>query len=140
MDYITHRRFRQTAICGELNLSYGTRLVCCDGVLTLEDGRAVCFATSENAKAYFARNDDGMGLERGKLSYAIAYGKRKNPPLGPDGKPIGFRFSEAERDMLYRDYAHWIRQDCDFLLFNQAFFDADVEALRELAERLKIKV
>ena len=132
MDYITHRRFRQTAICGELNLRYGTKLTNNNNVLTLEDGRAVCFATSENAKTYFARNDDGMGLERGKLTYAIAYGKRKGVE--------GYRFTEAEREMLAEDYTHWLRQDVDFLLFNQAFFDAPVDELRELAKKLKIKV
>lgn len=130
--YITHRRFKQEAICGKLNLRYGTPVVEDDGIIYTEDDEVICFATSENAALYFARDDDFRGLERGALTYAIAYGKRKGVQ--------GFRFTEAEREMLMRDYPHWLRQDVDFLLFNKAFFDADVDELRSLAYRLKIKV
>lgn len=132
MNYITHRRFKKTAICGKVNLRYGTPVISDGGLICKLDGEPICFATSENAKLHFARNDDGMGLERGALTYAIAYGKRKGIK--------GFRFTEAEREMLAKDYPHWLRQGVDFLLFNNDFFAAPVEELRELADRLKIKV
>lgn len=128
MNYITHRRFRGKAICGKLNLRYGTELEEADGIIWRNDD-PICFATSENAHMYFARNDDGRGLERGKLTYAIAYAQR--------GK--GQRFTTEERNLICEKYKHWIRQDCDMLLFNHDFFNADVDELKELAERLKIK-
>lgn len=131
MDYITHRRFKQRAICGSLNLRYGTKVEEQDGLLWLNDEKPICFSTSENAKLYFARNDDGMGLERGKLTYAIAYGKRKNR--------MGYRFNEDERRLLTEKYRHWLRQDTDFILFNNEFFGAPVDELRELAGKLGIK-
>lgn len=131
MEYITHRRFKRKAICGMLNLRYSTKLHYNGGMLTLEDGRLVCFATSENAKLHFARNDDGMGLERGALTYAIAYAPRKGMK--------GYRFTEAERGMLGKKYSHWLRQDVDMILFNNDFFAAPVDELRELAKRLNIK-
>ena len=132
MDYITHRRFKQRAICGSLNLRYGTKVEEQDGLLWMDDVKPICFATSENAKLFFARNDDGMGLERGKLTYAIAYGKRKGRK--------GYRFNEAERNLLTEKYSHWLRQDVDTILFNDAFFAAPVDELRELAGKLEIKV
>ena len=132
MDYITHRRFKANAMCGRINLRYGTRVMSEGGLICKPDGGPICFATSENAKLYFARNDDGMGLERGALTYAIAYGRRRGM--------AGQRFSDAERETLMRDYPHWLRQDTDYLLFNNDFFAAPVEELRELANRLKIKV
>ena len=132
MDYITHRRFKANAMCGRINLRYGTRVISEGGLICKLDGEPICFTTSENAKMYFARNDDGRGLERGALTYAIAYGKRKGVK--------GFRFTNAEREMLTQEYAHWLRQDTDYLLFNNDFFAADVGELRELANRLKIKV
>lgn len=132
MNYITHRRFKETAICGKVNLRYGTPVVCDGNLICTQGGEPICFATSENAKLYFARNDDGMGLERGALTYAIAYGKRKGVK--------GYRFTDAEREVLAKDYPHWLRQDVDFLLFNNDFFAATVEELRGLADKLKIKV
>lgn len=131
MNYITHHRFRANAICGEVNLRYGTRLIREGGMLCLTDGRAICFASSQNAKEHFARDDDGQGLERGRLTHAIAFAPRKSEQ--------GYRFSEAEREMLAQDYRHWLRQDTDMILFNDDFFAAPVNELRELAKRLKIK-
>ena len=67
MKYITHHRFKSKALCGEvLNLPYGTELTLKDDTLFTLGGKAVCCVTSENAKMYFARNDDKDGLERGK--------------------------------------------------------------------------
>ena len=131
MDYIVHRRFKKEAICGSLNLRYGTKVEKQDDMLWLDDVKAICFATSENAKLHFSRNDDGMGLERGKLTYAIAYAPRKSR--------TGYRFNDEERKLLTEKYSHWLRQDTDYILFNDDFFGAPVDELRELAKRLNIK-
>lgn len=132
MEYITHHRFKGLALCGgRLNLPYGTELHTDGCTIVTPDGKAVCYQTSENAKRHFARNDDGRGLERGALTYAIAYSDRNAG---------GFRFSEAEAEILAKDWTHFLRPDVDVILFNDAFFATDPEELQKLADVLKIKV
>ena len=133
MKYITHHRFKGIAMNGmKVNIRYGTELELKKGFIIAPDGTPICYPTSENAHLYFSRNNDGHGLERGLLTYAIAYSNRNA------GK--GFRFSGQEIDMLTKYWARFLRQDCEYVLFNQNFFDADVQELRALASALKIKI
>lgn len=132
MKYVTHHRFKELALFGErLNIPYGTELDTEGYSIVMPDGRAICYSTSENAKKHFARNDDGRGLERGALTYAIAYSRRD--------AGNGFRFSEAEAEILTRDWGHFLRPDVDVILFNEDFFAAEPEELQKLAAALKIK-
>ena len=133
MEYITHRRFKSKSLCGEvLNLPYGTELTEKDGLLYYNK-KAVCLNTSENGKMYFSRNDDDMGLERGKYTWEIAFSRR--------GKmKSGYRLSEKQRDIIARHYQRFLRADCDMIIFNQRFFDAPVKELKEMAEELGIRV
>ena len=134
MKYITHRRFKKLSALGkQLNIPYGTELETTnDCTIVTPKGEPVCYTTSENAKLHFARNNDGRGLERGKLTYAIAYAKR--------GKGNGFRFSDSEIKMLKRDWSHFLRQDVDTIIFNEDFFAADVDELQRLADALNIRI
>ena len=132
MKFVTHHRFKELALCGErLNIPYGTELDTEGYSIVMPDGRAICYSTSENAKKHFARNDDGRGLERGALTYAIAYSRRD--------AGNGFRFSEEEAEILTRDWGHFLRPDVDVILFNEDFFAAEPEELQKLAAALKIK-
>lgn len=132
MKYVTHHRFKELALCDErLNIPYGTELDTEGYSIVMPDGRAICYSTSENAKKHFARNDDGRGLERGALTYAIAYSRRD--------AGNGFRFSEEEAEILTRDWGHFLRPDVDVILFNEDFFAAEPEELQKLAAALKIK-
>lgn len=132
MKYVTHHRFKELALCGErLNIPYGTELDTEGYSIVMPDGRAICYSTSENAKKHFARNDDGRGLERGALTYAIDYSRRD--------AGNGFRFSEEEAEILTRDWGHFLRPDVDVILFNEDFFAAEPEELQKLAAALKIK-
>ena len=132
MKYVTHHRFKELALCGErLNIPYGTELDTEGYSIVMPDGRAICYSTSENAKKHFSRNDDGRGLERGALTYAIAHSRRD--------AGNGFRFSEAEAEILTRDWGHFLRPDVDVILFNEDFFAAEPEELQKLAAALKIK-
>lgn len=132
MRYVTHHGFHELALCGEnLDIPYGTELEARGYCLLSPEGRPVCYRQSENAKRHFAVNDDGRGLERGALTYAIAYGDRD--------AGNGRRFSEAEAEMLARDWSHFLRQDLDVILFNERFFTADVGELREMAGALGIR-
>lgn len=137
MKYITHNRYKKLAACGEtLNLPYGTELETAGDFIITPDGKAICFATSENAKMHFARNDDGMGLERGKLTWAIAYSQRVR--YGENGRQQ--RFTDSEIELLERDWAHFLRQDVEVILFNEDFFAAAVPELKRLADALHIRV
>lgn len=133
MRYITHHRFRGLSTCGRsVNLPYGTELTLKNGFISTADGKMICFPTSENGHTYFAINDDGKGLERGALTYAIAYAQRDAGD--------GFRFSEEEATMIKQDYPHFLREDADSILFNHQFFEGDVDELKSLASTLNIKI
>lgn len=133
MKYVTHHRFKELALCGkQLNIPYGTELECTGKVLITSEGKAVCYRRSENAKQHFARNDDGKGLERGRLTYAIAYSFRD--------AGNGYRFSEEEAKILAQDWEHFLQPECDVIRFNDNFFSAEPEEIQKLADALNIKV
>ena len=135
MKYITHNRFKGLAACGQqLNLPYGTELETAGDFLITGDGRPVCYGTSETAKRHFARNDDGQGLARGALTWAIAYRERRRRC----GDGAVFRFSEGEQALLVREWGHFLRTDVETILFNEDFFAAEVPELQRLADALHI--
>ena len=134
MNYVTHHRYKELALCGErLNIPYGTELHTEGYSLVLPDGREVCYSTSENAKKHFARNDDGRGLERGALTYAIAYSNRER--YSAEGRRQ--RFSDEEIEMLERKWGHFLRQDLEVILFNEDFFAAEPEELQKARRRIE---
>ena len=138
MRFVTHHRYKELALCGEqLDIPYGTELETEGESLVTAEGKAVCYTTSENAKKHFAQNDDGRGLERGTLTWAIAYSQRQKKSKA-DG--AFYRFSDEEREMLWRRWRHFLREDLDVIIFNEAFFAAAPEELQKLADALKIKV
>jgi hypothetical protein len=130
MEYIVHHRFKGMGIRGEVNLPRGT-VVNLVGKYLVDASGIICAVTSENAKKYFARNDDGLGLLRGELTHAIAY-RGVNKP--------GYRFTSAQRNTLATKYERFLREDTEFILFNDKFFAASVEDLQKMAEDLGIKV
>lgn len=130
MRYIVTRRFRGKAICGEVNLPYGTTCEEHDGILILEDGRKLCADTSQNAYDYFSRDDDGMGRERGTLVYDI---RRTLERL--DAK------HQARWDKLWADSgANRLRRadHKDFWVWNHDFYNADVNELRRIRLLLEV--
>ena len=132
MNYITHKRFKQKGMTGEThNLPYGTELILTNNTLYY-NSTPICYSTSENGHKYFSRNDDNNGLERGKLTYAIAYSDRR------PNKNNGFRFTEEEREMIREEYPHFLQDNEEWLLFNHDFFNADIKELRELANKLEV--
>lgn len=132
MTYITHRRYRKVAACGEqLNIPYGTELEVIGSYIVL-GAKAVCNVRSDDAYRYFARNDDGKGIERGLLTYAIAY--RPRDANRPDG--LDFRFTDEEIGMIVRDYPYFVKDTEGFIHFNYDFFNADVDVLNEFNKKL----
>lgn len=137
MKFVVHHRYRGLDAGGKpMNVRYGTEYETAGDFIATPEGRGICFTTSEIAHQYFAVNDDGRGLERGALTYAIAYSSRER--RWPDGRV--YRFDQAEVEMLERSWGHWLRQDVDAILFNEDFFAAQPEDLQRLADALEIRV
>lgn len=131
MRYIVTRRFRGKAICGEVNLPYGTTCEEHDAILVLEDGRKLCANTSQNAYDYFSRDDDGNGQERGKLVQDIRRTLERR-----DAK------HQARWDALWADeVANRLRRkdSPDFWVWSFDFYNADIPDLKHIANLIGIK-
>lgn len=128
MKYICHKRFKGTTLNGYANIPYGTEYES-NGSFLCDNGNPIFATTSLNCHKHFARNDDGQGLRRGALTYAIAYAPRGKEP----------RFSENEVDLLTREYMRFLKTT-DTILFNDAFFNADISELETMAKALNIKI
>ena len=134
MQYICHRDYEGITESGKnMKISRGDVFPVI-GVRIAKDNASICVTTSEISHMYFAINDDNQGLTRGDLTYAIAYSPREKEHS--DGHI--FRFSEEEIEMITKDYKHFLKQN-DPILFNHDFFTADINELKELANKLDIR-
>lgn len=122
--YITARRARFLAICGPVNIPWGTPVIAVDGVLLL-GLRLLCATTSQNAHDFFARNDDGDGVERGTLTAAIA------DELARKNAGHANRWKKVWRDPVCQKYRR--PEHADFWQWSHDFYEAPVEDLRHIA-------
>lgn len=135
MEYICHKAFHGMTAAGKImDIPRGSKHRTIAGFIATQAAQAVCKPDSEDGRRCFAVNDDGRGLDRGALTYAMAYSPREREHA--DGHV--FRFSEDEIAMLTHEYSRWL-EDTETIIFNREFFHADLGALEELAERLKIQ-
>lgn len=130
MNYITHRRFRDKAICGDVNIPAMTEMTEENGVLMYRN-KPICYDTSENAHQYFARNNDGNGMLRGALTQAIqkALAKRDND--------YQKRWDRVWDDEACQPYKR--TEFDDYWLWNHEFFHADIDVLRHIANLVGAK-
>jgi hypothetical protein len=129
MTYITIKRYKHNAIGGYLNLPYGTPVDNIDGMLCY-NGKPICVARSFNAHEHFARNDDGHGQERGKLSHAII------KKLGGTHRELTAEWKAVFDDDLANSYS---RQDSiDYWLWDDSFYQAPIEDLEHIARLVGI--
>lgn len=135
MKYITHKCFKQKAICGQLNLPSMTEVECENGIIFCNQG-IICSACSENAHQYFARNDDGHGMERGRLTQAIM--KTLAERHGRDDPEYQERWDRIWDDLICQPFKS--DTHVDRWLWNHEFFNADIETLRYIAELVRTKV
>lgn len=117
MEYIVHKPFKGLAICGDITLPVNTILQSKNGYL-YKGNYMICTVSCENAKQHFAKNDDGNGLLRGKLSQKIVsilsikdenYQKRWDK-IWED--PICKKFKSKDHD--------------DFWVWNNGFYQAHI--------------
>ena len=129
IPYIVRRRARFLSICGPVNLPYGTE-VSSDGAFLTVNGEKLCSITSQNAYDFFSRNDDGHGLERGKLVHDIRRTLERR-----DAK------YQSRWDRLWADEgANKLRRadHDDFWVWNHNFYNADVNELRRIRLLLEV--
>ncbi len=124
MKYITHKRFKAKAICGNVNIPALTECEEVNGMIYC-DHKLICSKYSENAHQYFARNDDGNGVERGQLTRAIV------ETLSKPDEHYQERWDKVWDDATCQMYRRQEHQD--HWLWNHAFFNADVGTLKYIA-------
>ena len=129
MRYVCFKRFKSNAICGSVNITYGTELEAKDGIIYHYQNR-VCYTTSQNAYDYFARNDDGKGLERGKLTAEIIklLNNRK------DGKYQN-RWDRIWGDLSLLKYKR--PEHADHWLWNHDFYCAPIADLERIKQMIQ---
>lgn len=123
-NYLCRKRARFDGISGQVNIPYGTALICQDGFL-MHQNKPLCGITSQNAYDFFSQNDDGMGWERGDLVGRILSRLQK--------RDAGYqaRWNKVWEDSRCQKYKrpehedHWI--------WNFDFYNGPVEDLRYIA-------
>lgn len=125
MQYVVHRRLRCKSLSGDVNLSFGA-ICTLNGEIIEKDGKPLFFVTSENAHQYLARNDDGNGIERGKLTQEIQRCLQPQRNLKDEAKRRR-AWSRIWNDEKLKPYK--MREHPDHWLWNHAFFNADIEML-----------
>lgn len=131
MEYICHRRFKGKAFCGEVNIPALSELYTFAGTLVYNE-KAICLIDSENGHQYFARNDDGQGLLRGKLTQAIQKTLQNKDEHYQD------RWDKVWEDKRCSKFKR--KEHEDFWLWNNEFFRAQIEELQYIADLIGAKV
>lgn len=134
MKYIAHRRFKTNAICGWVNIPATTEVDCENGILIYSNG-ILCYEDCENSHQFFTRNDDGHGMERGKLTQAIM--KTLAQRNGRDDPVYQERWDRVWNDPACQPYKR--EDDDEYWLWSHAFFNADIDVLRHIAKLVGAK-
>ena len=120
MEYINYKRFKEKAICGDVNIPALT-VFQSEGGMIYHEGKPLCVVTSANAHKFFARNDDGCGVQRGKLITKI------NKMLTKKDDGYQTRWDAVWEDAVCNQYRRIEHQD--HWLWNHAFYNASIERL-----------
>lgn len=134
MKYIIHRRLKKNVICGYVNIPAMTEVDCIDGVIVSNDG-IVCCESCETSHQYFARNDDGNGMERGKLTQAIMITLARCN--GRDDEEHQERWDRVWNDPVCQPYKS--DKHADRWFWNHEFYNAPIEDLRYIAKLVGAK-
>lgn len=123
-NYLCRKRARFDGISGQVNIPYGTALICQDGFL-MHQNKPLCGITSQNAYDFFSQNDDGMGRERGDLVGRILSRLQK--------RDSGYqaRWNKVWEDARCQKYKRPEHED--YWIWNFDFYNGPVEDLRHIA-------
>lgn len=128
MKYIVIRRFRGKSLSGEVNLPHSTPCTSTGPVIQC-GGKSLCYTTSQNAYDYFARNDDGHGLERGRLTGEI---KRRLEKKDSNHQARWDKLWADERANRLRRADHQ-----DFWVWSFDFYNAEISELEHILNLIK---
>lgn len=117
MRYITHKRFKQLAICGNVNIPAASECEEKDQII-YHNNRPLCAVTSENAHTFFAINEDGQGLIRGKFVRDIVSLLQKKDEQYQE------RWDKVWDDELCQKYKR--KEHPDHWLWNHDFYNASI--------------
>lgn len=120
MEYITHRRFKDKAICGDVNIPAMTECEERNGMI-YHDNNPLCLISSENAHMYLAANEDGMGMKRGELTRKITSILRRKDNMHQ------WRWDRVWDDELCQKYKR--PEHPDHWLWNHEFYNAEISDL-----------
>lgn len=125
--YIVTKKFVGEAICGDIALPYGTKLGVIDGFLVCPEG-PVCAATSQNAYEHFSQDDDGRGLERGKLVQDIMHRLRKLQKQREYNERYYIIWCKIWADARCQKYKR--QEHADHWIWNYDFYNAEIDDLK----------
>lgn len=130
MKYIVHKRFKEKAICGNVNIPALTECEAINGMIYFNH-KPICLITSENAHLYFARNDDRNGMQRGKLTSDII------SKLKTRDNNYQERWNKIWDDAVCQAYKR--HEYSDHWLWNHAFYNADINTLLYIAKLIEVR-
>lgn len=131
--YLVTKRFKTKAICGDVNLPYGTVCTAKDGMILCDKG-ILCAITSQNAFDYFSQNDDDFAMIRRKLIDNIfdALNRQKQ-----DLNSYNEKWDKIWNDSICQKYK---RDDHnDYWLWNYDFYNAEIIDLQYIAKLVNAK-
>ena len=130
MEYICIMRLKKRHLSGDIIIPSGTKCNEKNKVI-YRDGKPICYSTSQIAHDYFARNDDGKGMERGKLTQEI------QRILSKHDRNHQKRWDTVWDDTICQKYKR--KEYDDFWLWNHDFFNANIEDLKYIYNLVKTK-
>ena len=137
--YITIKRFKNLALTDDhINLPYGTEVNCIylpnlnNAGFLIYEKTPLCKDSSQIAYDYFSRNDDGNGLERGKLVQSIISTLSERDPDYQN------RWDKIWDDESLRKFKRV--EFADDWIWNFEFYNAEIEDLRYIADLVGAKV
>lgn len=130
MKYITYKRFKDRAICGDVNIPANTECEERNGMIYYNNN-PICLITSENAHMHFTVNDDGEGMKRGKIIHDI------NLLLRRKDDNYQSRWDRVWEDELCQKYKRPEHQD--HWLWNHEFYNADINDLEYILNLIQKK-
>ncbi|WP_295156295.1 hypothetical protein [Selenomonas sp. AE3005] len=152
MQYITHKDVSSKTLSGNKTIKRGEILELREDMILYYQNAAICVARSYNGKQHFAINEAGNGLERGDITYAIAFADRKrtwteeisyiDEETGEEVTETiecSGRFTPDEEKMIKSEYPQFVPEPGS-MEFSDSFFTAPISELRELAAKLDISV
>lgn len=121
----------------KVKLKVGERYPLIGRFIATPKGKAICYPSSELAFNHFVRDDDDMGSEKAKYIEAIVRSERHPDDTDSD---YTFRFNEAEQEELRTKYGKYLKPLDDAIVFNTAFYEADISVLKDIAEHFHIEI